>query len=288
MSPSASRPATGFAYLDGPRGEQRTRPLAFAHRGGAEHPDLHGLENTLRAFEHAVELGYGYLETDVQVSADGELVAFHDTMLDRVTGSAGAVGDLTADELRSLDVGRGGRIPLLVELVERFPTVRFNIDLKCDRSPAALAAFVAEHDLWDRVLVGSFSRRRIAAFRRLTARRVPTAAHRGEILAFLLLPGPLARLATPGRPAALQVPVRRVLPIVTARFVRRAHAAGRHVHVWTIDAPDEMRRLLDLGVDGLMTDRTDLLRDVLRERDAWPPDAEHTDGAPAPDDGEDR
>lgn len=269
MSPSASRPATGFAYLDGPHGEHRTRPLAFAHRGGAEHPDLRGLENTMRAFEHAVELGYDYLETDVQVTADGELVAFHDTMLDRVTGTAGAIRDLSAAEVAALRVGEGGRVPLLRELVERFPTARFNIDLKCDRSPAALAAFVAEHDLWDRVLVGSFARRRIAEFRRLTQRRVPTAAHRGEIVAFLLLPARLARRATPGRPAALQVPVRRVLPIVTPRLLRRSRAAGLHVHVWTVDEPAEMRRLLDLGVDGLMTDRTDLLRAVLEERDAW-------------------
>ncbi|MDF9717060.1 glycerophosphodiester phosphodiesterase [Nocardioides sp. ChNu-99] len=265
---ATTTPVTGFAYLDGDEAHPGA-PLAFAHRGGAAHPAVVGHENTLEAFEHAAGLGYVHLETDVQVTADGVLVAFHDALLERVTGTAGAVGDLTLAEVRRLRVGERGTVPTLAELVERLPGARFNIDLKCDRSPEALAAFVAEHDLWDRVLVGSFSAGRIRRFRRLVGGRVPTAAHRGEIVAFVLLPGRVADRLTGGRVAALQVPVERVLPIVSARLVRRAHATGKHVHVWTIDDRAEMEALLDLGVDGLMTDRTDVLREVLLARGAW-------------------
>lgn len=289
---SSSGP-TGFVYLDGD-GSSPHLPLAFAHRGGAEHPDLVGAENTLTAFRHAYAQGYRYLETDVQVTSDGVLVAFHDVDVHRVTGGTGSLADLTLAEVKHLRVGGDHEVPTLAELVDALPGARFNIDLKSRRAPEALAAFVVERGLEDRVLVGSFSAGRLRRFRRLTRGRVPTAAHRAEIVAHLLLPARLARLATPGRPAALQVPVRRVVPIATAVFVRRVHAAGRQVHVWTVDDPDEMRALLDLGVDGLMTDRTDLLREVLVERGAWhPPRSE--DGTedvgspgPVPDEGEPR
>jgi glycerophosphoryl diester phosphodiesterase len=123
------------------------------------------------------------------------------------------------------------------------------------------------------VLVGSFSGRRIRRFRRLVGPRVATAASPGEVAAYVALPGTLARRLTSGAPAALQVPHRRGPLVVASRhLVRRAHAAGLHVHVWTVDDPTEMERLLDRGVDGLMTDRTDILRDVLRRRGAWSPE----------------
>ena len=263
-------PRTGFPYLD----EALSRPgsiLAFAHRGGAYHPEIEGLENTLAAFEHAVALGYDYLETDVHVTRDGVLLAFHDRVLDRVTDRRGAVADLTHAEVGAALIGGRERVPTLAELVDAFPQARFNIDLKSDGAVAALAAFVAERDAWDRLLVGSFSRRRLNAFRRLTGGRVPTSAHPAEVVAFRLLPS--ARLAdrlTRGRVAALQIPHRRAAWVVcTPGLVRRAHAVGKHVHVWTIDDPDEMRELLDRGVDGLMTDRTDILRTVLVERGRW-------------------
>jgi glycerophosphoryl diester phosphodiesterase len=135
----------------------------------------------------------------------------------------------------------------------------------------ALAAFIEEREAWDRVLVGSFSARRMEAFRRRTARRVATSAHPLEVAVFVLSPSArLARLLTRGRPVALQVPHRQGrLLVASAGLVRRAHAAGVQVHVWTIDDPVEMNTLLDRGVDGIMTDRTDILRDVLRARGQW-------------------
>ncbi len=276
MTSPATTPATGFAYLDrvlDPPGSV----LALAHRGGAFHPEIEGLENTVAAFEHAVELGYAYLETDVHVTRDGVLLAFHDTVLDRVTDRSGAIADLTLAQVREAVVGGREQVPTLAELFERFEHVRFNIDIKSEGAVAALADFVAAREAWDRVLVGSFSPRRLATFRRLTGGRVPTSAHPWEVLAFRLLPSArLARALTRGRVAALQVPHRRRLPVagatvrvVTPGLVRRAHAAGTHVHVWTIDEPEEMHHLLALGVDGLFTDRTDVLRAVLTERGLW-------------------
>ncbi|MBZ5738989.1 glycerophosphodiester phosphodiesterase [Nocardioides mangrovi] len=266
-------PRTGFPYLDrvlAPPGSV----LAFAHRGGAYHPDIEGLENTLAAFRHAVALGYDYLETDVHVTRDGVLLAFHDSILDRVTDQQGEIGALTLAEVRRARVGGREAVPTLAELFDAFPDARFNIDLKSEGAVDALADFVAAREAWDRVLVGAFAARRIARFRRRTGGRVPTSAAPLEVAAFRLLPS--ARLAdrlTRGRFAALQVPHRRGrIRVVTPGFVRRAHAAGKHVHVWTIDEPAEMRALLDRGVDGLFTDRTDILKDVLTERGAWPVD----------------
>ena len=249
------------------------RVLALAHRGGAYHPELEGLENTLSAFRHAAALGYDYLETDVHVTRDGVLLAFHDDVLDRVTDRIGAVADQTLAEIREARIAGREEIPTLAELVDAFPGARFNIDLKSAGAVTALAGFIAERDLWDRVLVGSFSPARIRAFRRLTGGRVPTAAHPGEIIAFRFLPS--ARLAhrLAGRGfVAFQVPHRRLgVRIATSGLVRRAHAAGKQVHVWTVDDPAEMEELLDRGVDGLFTDRTDLLKDVLVARGQWRP-----------------
>jgi glycerophosphoryl diester phosphodiesterase len=262
-------PRTGFGFLDRAL-EPPASVLAFAHRGGAYHPELEGLENTLAAFQHAVALGYEYLETDVHLTRDGVLLAFHDTVLDRVTDRRGEIASLSRDEVRTALVAGREAVPTLAELFDAFPAARFNIDLKSDASVTALADLVAEREAWDRVLVGSFSHRRTARFRELTGGRVPTAATIPEILAFRLLPS--ARLASlvGGKGAAFQVPHRRGrLTVVTPGFVRRAHAAGRHVHVWTIDDPAEMNRLLDLGVDGIMTDRIEVLRDVYRERGHW-------------------
>lgn len=262
-------PRTGFPYLD----EVLHSPgavLALAHRGGALHPGSEGLENTLSAFRTSADLGYRYLETDVQVTRDGVLLACHDDVLDRVSDVTGAIADLTHDEVRVALVGGRERVPTLTELFDAFPDARFNIDVKSDASVEALAALVVELGAWDRVLVGSFSLRRTNRFRALTGGRVATCAHPLEVAAFRLLPsGRLARLLTRGRVVALQVPHRRGLRLVTPGLVRRAHAAGAHVHVWTIDDEAEMRELLDRGVDGLITDRTDILRSVLTERGQW-------------------
>ncbi|WP_249423692.1 glycerophosphodiester phosphodiesterase family protein [Nocardioides coralli] len=259
-------PRTGYPFLD-----DHPIPLAFAHRGGATHPHLVGLENTMAAFRHAVALGYRYLETDVHATRDGVLLAFHDAFLDRVTGTNGGLLDIDHADLADVRIAGTEPIPTLGELFEAFPDCRFNIDVKAEAAVPLLARFLDEHGAHDRVLVGSFSRRRLQRFRRLSGGRVATSAHPLEVAAFRFLPSArMATLVTGGHFAALQIPHRQgPLTVTTPGLVRRAHAAGKHVHCWTIDDPDEMRLLLDRGVDGLMTDRTDILRDVLVDRGLW-------------------
>ena len=248
---------TDWAYLDHPG------PIPFAHRGGAsEHP-----ENTLAAFEHAVRLGYRYLETDAHVTADGVLVAFHDDVLDRVTDRRGVIAQLPWETVRQARLGSEG-IPRMEELLTAWPDVRVNVDLKHDESVAPMVDALERTGSHDRVCVASFSGRRLDRFRRLTAGRVCTA----------LGPMDIARLRGCGfrLPArafsggCAQVPVRhgRVL-IVDRWFVQGAHRRGLPVHVWTIDDPVEMERLLDLGVDGIMTDRPTVLKEVLVRRGQW-------------------
>ncbi|MFP5252407.1 MAG: glycerophosphodiester phosphodiesterase family protein [Actinomycetes bacterium] len=264
-----TRPRTGFPYFDAGL-DQPGAVLAFAHRGGAFHPGLEGLENTMTAFEHAVDLGYHYLETDVHATKDGVLLAFHDAMLDRVTSHTGPLADTRYDDLAAVVVGEREQIPTLVSLFERFPGTCFNIDIKADAAVVALADLVRRTSAHDRVCVGSFSARRMRAFRRAMDRPVATAHGPTTVAAVRFAPGPVAaRIGrAPGR--AFQVPHHsRGVRVVTAELVARAHAARQPVHVWTIDDPAEMHELLDLGVDGLMTDRTDLLREVLLDRGQW-------------------
>ncbi len=265
-----TRPRTGFPYLDSGL-DQPGAVLAFAHRGGAFHPEIEGLENTLAAFAHAVELGYRYLETDVHLTRDGVLLAFHDQILDRVTDHSGTIAEMTYDEVAGALIGGREQVPTLDALLESFPAARFNIDLKAEAAVEPLADLIEAHRGHDRVCVGAFSDRRLDRFRRRIGPRVATSC--GPVAAAMTLAAPwqpLVDVLTRGRGDVLQVPYRRGrLTVVTEAFVARAHAAGRPVHAWTIDDADEMRHLLDLGVDGIMTDRTDVLREVLEERGQW-------------------
>ncbi|MDT0203538.1 glycerophosphodiester phosphodiesterase [Nocardioides sp. AE5] len=265
LNEGVTRRRTGFRYLD-----DMGVVTPFAHRGGADHPAIEGLENTVVAFAHAVSLGYRYLETDVHVTSDGVLLAFHDTVLDRVTDRSGAIASLPYAEVQRALIGGRERVPTLAALFDAFPDARFNIDIKSPAAVRPLADFIAEREVADRVLVGSFSRSSLRAFRRLTAGKVATSAHPAEVAIWVLSPsGALARQLT-ADVSALQIPHRRHGIRVTSRWlVRKAHSQGVHVHVWTIDDPVEMNDLIDLGVDALMTDRTDVLKDVLIARGLW-------------------
>jgi glycerophosphoryl diester phosphodiesterase len=264
-----TRPHTGLPFLDAGR-DVPGAVLAFAHRGGAAHPDLVGLENTLVAFEHAVDLGYTYLETDVHTSSDEVLLAFHDDVLDRVTSSVGSIMEKAYVDLHTSLIGGREAIPRMADLLEHFPQARWNIDLKSDRSVPLLADLVERTGAHDRVCVGAFNERWLPRFRRLVSRPVATTYGPLGVGLSRFAPGPIRARALASRGDALQVPHRaHGLRIVTAEFVARAHAAGKPVHVWVVDDPDEMELLLDLDVDGLMTDRTDVLRDVLLARGQW-------------------
>ncbi|MGW2032124.1 glycerophosphodiester phosphodiesterase [Streptomyces sp. NPDC001356] len=256
---SLTTPRPRHPFLDHPG------PIAFAHRGGA----ADGLENTVAQFRRAVELGYRYIETDVHATGDGRLVAFHDTTLDRVTDGAGRIADLPWAEIRHARVGGREPVPLFEELLETFPGVRWNVDVKAEPALRPLLEVIERTDAWDRVCVGSFSEARVLRAQRLAGPRLATSFGTRGVLSLRLrswgLPAAVRRSAV-----AAQVPESRSgVPVVDHRFVRAAHAAGLQVHVWTINAPERMHRLLDLGVDGIMTDHIDTLRKVMEDRGVW-------------------
>ncbi len=235
--------------------------IAFAHRGG----DRVAPENTVAAFEHAVSLGYNYLETDVHRSADGVLVAFHDSNLTRTCGVDADIGDLTWNEIAELRVDGKEPIPQMTELLERWPDHRFNIDCKTDAGIEPLVQLVRRRNLIPQVCIGSFNLFRQRRLRRRLGPNLTTALAPSEIM-LLLSTGRLSGSA----PRAAQVPINAgKLEIVTERFIASAHRCNIAVHVWTINDAPTMHRLIDLGVDGIMTDDVDLLRDVLIERGRW-------------------
>lgn len=255
---------------------EREGPIAVAHRGGAREAP----ENTLPAFEVAVGLGYRYLETDVHVTRDGVVVAFHDACLDRVTDRRGAIAELEIADVEAADAGyrfsqdggrsfpfqgRGVRVPRLEELLLRWPQARVNIDPKTDRCVLPLVGLVDRLNAWDRVCIGSFSDRRLRRVRALSGMRACTSMGPRAVV--------VARVASaigamPRQGAdCVQVPKRRgAIPLVTARFVWAAHRAGLPVHVWTVNDEQTMHELLDLGVDGIMSDRVRLLGEVFTSR----------------------
>ena len=219
------------------------------------------------AFEHAVRLGYRYLETDAHATSDGVVVAFHDGVLDRVTDRSGVIAALPWDTVRQARLG-DEPIPLMEELLTTWPDVRVNIDLKHEATVVPLVDVIERTATHDRVCVASFSGKRLDRFRQLTGGRVCTAIGPLDItrlraVGYGLPTGPFAG-------ACAQVPVRQgPVLIVDRRFVAGAHRRGLPVHVWTIDDPGEMERLLDLGVDGIMTDRPSVLKEVLVRRGQW-------------------
>ena len=256
--------ASDFPYFD------TEGPIGLAHRGGAKLAANVGLENTMAAFREAVRMGYRYLETDVHATSDGTLLAFHDLRLDRVTTGSGRIAQLPWEQVRTALINGTEEIPLLSHLLEEFPDTRINIDVKAPGAIEPLAEVVRAHRAMHRVCVGSFSDRRLRAVRRLLGPEVATAAGPSEVAALRYAPQRVtAWLRSPA--AVLQVPTGHVVggrrfDLVNRALVERVHALGKHIHVWTIDDADEMHRLFDLGVDGIVSDRIDTLAEVLAER----------------------
>ncbi|GAA4226744.1 glycerophosphodiester phosphodiesterase [Actinomadura meridiana] len=258
-----------YEFLDHPG------PIPFAHRGGAGGRP----ENSMAAFQRAVDLGYRYLETDAHATADGVVVAFHDRTLDRVTDRAGTIAELPYSEVAKARIGGTEPIPRLEELLGSFPDARVNIDLKDAPVIGPLAAALHRTKAWHRVCLTSFSTRRLAQMRArlplFTDGGVCTALGPRGVMALRARSygGPAAkliRLAATGV-ACAQVPYGLgPLPFVTESFIARAHELGLQVHAWTVNDRPDMERLLDLGVDGIMTDELLTLRDVMASRGHWP------------------
>ncbi|MCD2194946.1 glycerophosphodiester phosphodiesterase [Actinomycetospora endophytica] len=248
-----------------------SRPRAFAHRGWHV-GDLAGLENTLAAFRRARDEGYSYVETDVHATRDGVLVVHHDATLRRVAGHPGVLRAMEWADVAPVRVRGREKLPRLEEALEALPGMRFNVDLKSPGALRPMLELLERDDVAERVAVASTDEGRLRAVRQRFGDRVVTGVSARAALSLRtrsVLPRAISRHVPVGGDLA-QLPVRfGGLPVVDATSLRAAHAAGLEVHVWTVDRASEMHRLLDLGVDGLMTDRPDLLRDVLAVRGAW-------------------
>lgn len=246
---------------------------AIAHRGGAwEAP-----ENSRLAFRRAVDLGYGYIETDVRATSDGVPVIFHDASLDRTTTTSGVIREMPWRQVRTARIH--GRQPLmgLIELLEEFPDTRFNLDLKEPNAVAPFVEVMRHLNAWDRVVVGSFSHSRLQQARRIGGHRLATSQSPREIMRLWLAARGRGGRYRPPPAACVQVPPQfGGRTVVEPALLRLAHAIGWHVHVWTIDSAGQMNDLIDLGVDGIMTDRPTLLREVLRQRGLWQGPGNHS------------
>jgi glycerophosphoryl diester phosphodiesterase len=228
------------------------RPRVFAHRGlHTNHP-----ENSRGAFRAAVDAGVSYIETDVVSSSDGIAMVTHDLVLDRVAGIRAAVGDFTAAQLADVDLGGEGFITLRQALAD-FPTTRFNVDVKDERAIFDVAAAIRDVSATERVLVSSFATVR----RRAALANLPGVASSASSTEFLRVFAAVRLGFTPPLPQiqALQIPASAYgIPTVTRALVDRYHRLGLEVHVWTINDEVEISRLLQLGVDGIVTDRADV------------------------------
>lgn len=257
------------AYLRGPG------PVALAHRGGG----LEAPENSRAAIEHMRSVGLRYLETDVRTTADGVVVLFHDETLDRTTDGTGPVSARTWAELSRVR-NAAGEAPLrLEEVLADYPDLHLNIDAKDDAAVDRLVGIVADADAHERVCLASFYDQRIQRLRRAFDGVVCTSLARGEtarLVAAAYQPAAVRRRALRGVPGpergarAIQVPERlRGIRVLTPAVIRAAHERGLDVHVWTVNDEADMRRLLAMGVDGLVSDRPTALRSVLEARGAW-------------------
>lgn len=229
--------------------------------------------NSMRAFHEAAKLGFRYIETDVRATRDGVAVIQHDRRLAPESGVPGAVDQLYWRDVRKAHLGAGESIPTLEELLTALPDMRINIDIKAATAIEPTVNVIERLNVHTRVLVTSFSERRRRRALRLLSKRVASSAGTGALLALMAARTPASR-AYAWRMLrdsdCVQLPPRlgRV-PVITPGLVRALHASGRQVHAWTIDDPDAMHALLDIGVDGIITDRADLLRDVLIARSEW-------------------
>ncbi|MBM7775052.1 glycerophosphoryl diester phosphodiesterase [Actinokineospora baliensis] len=251
-------------FFDGPH------PRAFVHRGWHD-GDLAGMENSLAAFRRAVEHGYRYLETDVHATSDGVVVVHHDSTLERTTDATGSVAALPWRVVSQARIGGREPVSRLTDLLEELPDARINIDVKSEAAIGPVLEVLRATGAADRVCLASFSEARLARIRKLAGPGVLTSMGMRAMVAFWASRRLPAAVLRPGpRPLVAQVPVRHgPLRVVDAALIAAAKRRAAEVHVWTIDEAAQMTELLDLGVDGLMTDRPQVLKDVFVERGLW-------------------
>lgn len=251
------------AFFAGPH------PRAFVHRGWHA-GDLAGMENSLSAFRRAATEGFHYLETDVHATSDGVVVVQHDPVLDRTTDSSGTVAALPWRTVRQAKIGGREPIARLEDLLEELPEALLNIDVKAESAIDPLIATLHKTNSFNRVCIASFSEGRLARVRKRAGDAVLTSMGIRAIARLWAAARVPAAFRRSGYQRVAQVPVRHGrLTVVDKRLIATARQRGIEVHVWTVDQAAQMNELLDLGVDGLMTDRPDVLKNVLRARGGW-------------------
>jgi len=233
----------------------------FVHRGGIENKS----ENTLDAFQYSSDLGFIFMETDVQITKDGEIVVFHDESLERVAGIKKNIVDLKLNELKEIPLLKGGFIPSLEELLSSFSNLRFNIDVKKDEAVNKTIEIINNFKAFDRICLASFSSQRLYKIRKLCGKKLCSSMGMTEIMRLYL--NSLGLNFFIEESSCSQVPNSYFsIPVVTKKFIEKVHQNNRFIHVWTINNEKEMHRLINLGVDGLMTDVPSTLKKVLIER----------------------
>jgi glycerophosphoryl diester phosphodiesterase len=256
-------------------------PLVIAHQGG----DGIWPGDTLYAFEKAVAIGADVLEMDAHITKDGQIVLMHDEKVDRTTNGTGLIEDLTLPELQQLDAayrwsndedrtfpyrGQDIRVPTLEELFQKFPRMRYVIEIKLTQNPIAkpLCDLIRKHDMQDKVMVASFHDEAMQNFR-MTCPEVATSASRGEVTKFVLLGKIFLSGFVAPHYQSIQPPYDPEeslnIRIMTERFIREAHAKNIKVEPWTVDEPALIKQYVEWGVDGIITDRPDLMIEVLQE-----------------------
>ena len=272
-----AKPAPDAAYYTNPRPEV----MVIAHQGG----DGIWPGDTIYAFERAVEVGADILEMDAHITKDGEIVLMHDEKVDRTTDGTGLIEDLTLAELKQLDAaykwtnddgqtfpyrGQGIQVPTLREPFKRFPQMRYVIEIKLTKNPIVkpLCDLIREHNMQEKVVVASFHDEAMEMFR-ASCPEIATSASRGEVTKFVLLGKVFLSGWVSPQHQSLQVPWEKSesknIPIMTARFIRESHAKNLHVEPWTVDNPSLMKQYIEWGVDGIITDRPDVMMNVLKE-----------------------
>ncbi len=243
-------------------------PIIFAHRGGTEF----GPENSWLSLQSLEDLGVTHLETDVQLTADGQVVLCHDDTLERMFGTEGKVSDYTYEELREFQNEAGEAPALLSDVLVAFPDLYLNIDAKTNEVAQPLVKVLIEHGALDRVLVASFSERRLEKLRQEYGPELSTSLGVKAVVNLLMAAETVSsaktwRVPGPSQGArAVQVPVKtKGIRVITPRFVATAHAAGLAVHAWTVNDPEEMRNLVEMGVDGIVTDVPSVAVEVFKE-----------------------
>ena len=238
--------------------------LAFAHRGGNEFAP----ENSFRAFKSAVDIGYKYLETDVHLTKDGFLIAFHDDTLDRVTDKSGLIRDLTLSEVKKAKIAGTDEIPLLSELLNSFTDCFFNIDCKVDETVQPLINLINNKDFINRVCIGSFSQKRINFIRKSLGKDVKTSMGPAEVILSKFLS--YTSLGYNFKSSYTSIPIRRYgINLLDERNINYLKSNNQKVIAWTINNEDQMKMLINIGIDGIMTDNLTLLKKVLIEENLW-------------------